>query len=228
MTTPRFNVFNQIHKGLRALMFDTVSAMQQTDMAKPADAQAVIAQTELLLDTFDSHADHEDTYILALAKQYDATLIDEFESEHHIDLHLTEELRKGVAAYRDALTPAAKIQTGNALYYALNAFVAFNLTHMNKEEQQLNQLLWANFSDEEIMAMEHRIVENISPDNMAIISKWMIKGGNNTELNSWLDAVKASAPDFVYNGLLQACGAFLPTARYAQIIAHQTAECLIG
>ncbi|RFZ95618.1 hypothetical protein D0C36_08905 [Mucilaginibacter conchicola] len=217
MKTLRFNVFNQIHKALRLFMFDTVTLMQQTDMTDAEASLPVIEQANALLDVFDSHAYYEDTYILACAQQHDEALIASFENEHHIDLELTENLRAGIALYNLAKSPAERFEAGNKLYYALNEFVAFNLSHMNKEELQLNELLWSKFTDEEIMGMEHNITQNIPMEKMGLYSKWMIKGINNIELSNWLSAVKAGAPDFVYNGLIEECRNYLPAERFEMI-----------
>ncbi|TSJ42622.1 hypothetical protein FO440_00065 [Mucilaginibacter corticis] len=211
MTTPRFNVFNQIHKALRALMFNTVMQIQQTDMNDTNASAPVLIQTALLLEIFDAHAYYEDNFILAAAEKHDPALVAEFESEHVTDLQLTEKLREQLSAYEIADDKRA---AGNGIYYALNDFVAFNLHHMNKEESLLNQMLWANYTDEEIVAMEHAITAHIPAEKMPVYFEWMIKGINDPELAAWLKAVQFGAPDFVFNGLFEACGVFLSAPRF--------------
>ncbi|MFD0792724.1 hemerythrin domain-containing protein [Mucilaginibacter litoreus] len=223
MNTNRFNVFNQIHKGLRALLFDTVMQIQQTDMSNAEAAAPVLEQTELLLHLFDSHAYHEDTCILSAAEQHSPQVIKDFESEHETDLALSNSLRQKVTDYRLGQSDAARYVAGYNLYYALNDFVAFNLKHMNKEEQLLNTILWTNYTDAEILGMEHQIQQQIEPEKMLTYFKWMIKGINNTELIIWLNAVKAHAPDFVFNALLETCQQNLPQDRWA-VVEQQISE----
>lgn len=217
MKTPRFNVFNQIHKALRALMFDTVMILQQTDMQDPATAPIVLEQAELLLNIFDAHAHYEDTYILAAAQRFNPAMVEEFESEHVTDLQLTENLRRQISAYQNAIMPWDKYYIGFNLYYALNDFVAFNLKHMNKEEQLLNEMLWKNFTDEQIIDMERRIQQEIPADKVFTYFKWMVKGINDSELHQWLKTVKEEAPEFIFNALVEECRINLPASRFSRV-----------
>lgn len=223
MQTPRFNVFNQIHKALRALMFDTALIMQQTDFCKADEAAAILEQTDLLLDLMDSHAHFEDDHILNAAEKHAPAVIAEFEKEHVTDMELTGALRGLLAAYRSAISAEEQIELGFHLLHALNDFIGFNLTHMHKEETLLNSILWANYTDAEIMQMEANIQQQIAPEKVFIYFKWMAKSINDAELIVWLTAVRNHAPDFVFNGLLQVCQENVAAARWANI-GQQLAE----
>ncbi|HEY6901489.1 MAG TPA: hemerythrin domain-containing protein [Puia sp.] len=212
MHTPRFNAFNQIHKAYRTLMFDTVMQLQHSDFGNPESCRAAIDQTSLLLELMDDHAHHEDTFILHAAESKAPDLIHEFESEHVTDLALSNQLREKIAAYWQA---EDKALAGKEIYYALNAFVAFNLQHMNKEELVLNPVLWQHYSDQELLGIVQNIQRSISPEKMNIAAEWMIKGLANTELIPWLKAVQAEAPAPAYEALLAATRQHLPAARWA-------------
>jgi hypothetical protein len=219
----RFNVFNQIHKALRALMFDTALIMQQTDFANSAEAAAILQQTQMTLDLMDSHACHEDEFILSAAAKYAPEVIAAFESEHVTDLRLTNELRGLLVAYHAATSAEERQDTGCAILQAFNEFIAFNLSHMRKEETVLNEILWANYSDAEILQMEIRIQQQIAPDQVFIYFKWMVKGINDPELLEWLRTVRNGAPEFVFTGLWQLCQQELSTVRW-QRLSSQLAE----
>lgn len=221
MNPQRFNVFNQVHKALRAFMFDTVMLMQQTDMSNPFAAKPVIDQVDLLLDIFDANAYYEDTHILELAKRHDPEMIMTFENEHETGVQMTENLRRYMFRYRVAQNAAEKFAAGNNLYYALNEFIAFNLTHMNKEEQQLNNLLWQHFSDADIMQMERAMHDDIPPEKMAIYFKWIVKGLNDTELAEYFKKIEQDAPYEFYQSLVNECRNELSQERYNCIVVQQ-------
>lgn len=204
-------------------MFDTALVMQQTDFAKANDTIAILEQTDLLLDIMDSHAHYEDDYILSAVEKHASQMIAELEGEHVTDLQLTENLRAKVAAYRNANSAEERFDLGFEIQHALNDFIAFNLTHMRKEETILNQVLWANYTDAEIIGMEVRIQQQIPPEKVFIYFEWMVKAINDTELIHWLSAVKNEAPDFIFNGLLQLCQDILPANRWAPL-GQQLAE----
>jgi len=220
MNSPRFNVFNQIHKAMRALLFDTVMQWQQTDMTNSEAAAPVACQVNLLLDIFDAHAHFEDNFIMHPAAHHAPELMADFEAEHETDLQLTNELRTKLGFYHEATD---KLAAANEVYYALNDFAAFNLRHMNKEEQLLNRVLWQHYTDADILDMEREIQQRISPDKMPVYFEWMIKGINDTEMLLWLSAVKCEAPDFVLATLLGACAQYLPAERWTKL-EHQLSE----
>lgn len=85
MQQQRYNVFNQIHKGLRGMLYDTALRLQRTDFSGPEASQAIEPLHQVLL-FFDDHADHEDRFILPHIRKHNAPLLDELEKEHEIDL----------------------------------------------------------------------------------------------------------------------------------------------
>ena len=78
----RFNIFNQIHKALRALLYDTALTLQQTYFGNPDEVETALEKLRLILDIFDKHADHEDQFVLPAIQAYEPSLVDAFEKEH--------------------------------------------------------------------------------------------------------------------------------------------------
>lgn len=214
MHSTRFNAFNQIHKALRTLMFDTILRLQHSHFADPESSRPAIGQVELLLGMMDGHAHHEDNFILHAAEKHAPDLIHEFESEHAIDLSLSNQLREKIAAYWLA---EDKSSAGKEIYYALNAFVAFNLEHMNKEEQVLNPVLWSHYTDAELLGIVRAIQQSIPPEELNIGLEWMIKALGDSELLPWLRSVKQEAPAFVFDNLLAAAEKHLPSSRWSVV-----------
>lgn len=168
----RYNVFNNIHKGLRGMLFDTQLKIQQTDFNQP-EAAAVIEQLETALFYFDEHADHEDRYLLANIATLEPLIFMELENDHVVDHHLSEQLRGGIANWKKAALPKDRELAGRQIFYAVNEFIAFNLYHMNKEENQLLVLLWKHFTDDQIIAMEQELVQSINPEVLIAERRWL-------------------------------------------------------
>lgn len=217
MHSTRYNVFNQIHKALRTLMFDTILKLQHANLADPENTRPAIEQTMLLLGMMDGHAHHEDHFILHAVEQHDPALIQKFESEHVTDLALSNQLREKIAAYWQA---EDKINAGKDIFYALNAFVAFNLEHLNKEEQLLNQVLWKHHTDAELIGIVQNIQRSIPPEEMDAAAEWMVKGMGDAELLPWFKAVKQEAPPFVFDNLMAIAQKHLPSSRWSSIQAQ--------
>jgi len=218
MSDKRYNVFNQIHKALRALLYDTALRIQQTDFDTPA-AQETVDAVLLVVNLFDDHAHHEDEYILPMVQATNPALVTEFEEEHVVDHRLSNALRDHTAAWQAAGTAAEKLLHGKAIYYAFNEFIAFNLYHMNKEENILLFTLWKHFTDDDLLAAQGAIIASIKPEYLMIESRWMVRSISNTEMVMWLRGVQLSSPAEVFNMLTSMAQEELPQHRWQKIAA---------
>ena len=106
----------------------------------------------------------------------------------------------------------------SAVRMAFVDFLSFNLVHMAKEEDIINNLLRRYYTDDEIRAMEHRVVAGQTPESIAVVSKWMLKGPSNREIIQWLRQVEANADESVFNGLFALAEKELPANRFRQVL----------
>lgn len=218
MNTSRHNSFNQIHKGLRAQLYETALKIQQTDMSQAEAAAPVIEQIEEVLFLFESHAHGEDHYFNEPLEKTNPEVATLFEKEHVEDHRLANVLNSMIVSYKEAATPQARAEKGRHLFYAFNEFIAFNLYHMNKEEIELNAALWERYTDQEIKSIEQTLVQSIPPPKMMKYAKWMIRGINNSELIHWLDEVRRFAPPPVFEMLISIAKTELPEQRFTTIM----------
>ena len=201
MKPQRYNSFNLIHKGLRALLYQTGIALQQADLSDAQAGTAAVDQVADLLVLFESHAHGEDTYYNEPLQKIDAQVSQLFMKEHEEDHRLGLVLSDLIAKYKSETSPEGRRQTGRHLFYAFNEFIAFNLYHMNKEELELNEALWKHYTDAEIKATEQTVVQQIPPAKMAAYAKWIARGINDHELYHWLHEVRMAAPAQVFVNL---------------------------
>ena len=214
--TKRYNVFKNIHKGLRTMLFSTQMKWQQTDFTTP-EAAGMVASLENVLYYYDQHAGHEDQFILSKIIQQEPQIAAALEKEHVVDHELSQNLRSLLTDWKNSSSNEARESAATAVFYALNDFIAFNLYHMNKEETILLPLLWKHFSDAEILGMQDNILASINPEILMEESRWMMRSISNTEIQEWLGGVKMSAPDFVYNSFMQMAVEEIPAERFATL-----------
>lgn len=199
------------------MLCDTLVSLQQTDFTDDEAAEYAFEKTEKVLFMFHRHAKHEDEIILPAAAKFAAALQHEFESEHEQDALYENRLKNLLSVYRHSITQAEKEITGELIMKSFFDFTAFNLYHMNKEEQKINAVLWANYSDREIMALTQNIVATLSEEEKRTGNFWMMKSLNNAEITAWLKAVEISAPAAVCNELCRLAEELLPANRWQQI-----------
>jgi hypothetical protein len=77
--------------------------------------------------------------------------------------------------------------------------------------------LWKHYTDEQLLELNQRIVASIPPPEVALASKWMMRGLNNNDAISWLKDVKENAPQFVFDSLISIAANELSAHRFSMI-----------
>jgi hemerythrin-like domain-containing protein len=226
MQQTRFNIFNLIHKALRSMLYEAATAIQKTDFNNREEAVATIDRLKKVLFAFDNHAEHEDKFILPAIERYNKQLVDDFESEHVIDHALAESLNEAIARWEATEDETTMKQLGSSIFYDFNEFIAFNLTHMNKEEKLLNAILWAHYSDLEILHIQQTLINSIPPEALLEGNRWMIASINNQEVIGLLMGVKNSAPGPVFGLFMKLAEEVLPEKRW-QVVRGALTEGLM-
>jgi Hemerythrin HHE cation binding domain len=209
----RYNLFYQIHKGLKAMLYETTLCLQQTDFNNADETETALAQLQTVIALFNKHAHTEDTVVFAAIEKKEPALIHVFEQEHDEDHALGQRLSGIITAFNHAVSSDDKIAIGAALNQAFIDFMVFNLKHMAKEEDIINKALWKYYTDAELHNITLQIVGGMPAQTMAQYSRWMMRGLSNNEIVGWLKEVKNSAPEFVFQSLMQTAEQELSTHR---------------
>lgn len=213
----RYNSFNVIHKGLRAALYQTALQLQQTDFTEDDQAEEVVNKVKEIVLLFEGHAHKEDTFVLPAINEYEPSVVAAFESEHVEDEKLGQELNTAVEKVLSSSSSMEKIISGRELTEAFVRFMVFNLTHMAKEEDVINRILWRYYSDDEIKQLNEKIVASIAPWMLDLYSTWMLRGISNNEAGNWMKAVRNSAPEVVFRTLVQKAEQELPKKRFQKL-----------
>ncbi|TAJ55097.1 MAG: hypothetical protein EPO58_08045 [Chitinophagaceae bacterium] len=213
METVRFNPFHQVHQALRALLYHASITVQHTDFTQEAQAGKTITLIEELVNFFEAHAHKEDTQVFPLIAAAAPELVADFEAQHEKDHELGEELVDALHDCRNAVADLEKKLAGKKLQRALNAFTAFNLTHMNAEETVVLDTLHREYTDEQLLEREQQIVASLTPAEKAFSGFWMLKGLAMNEIIDWYKKIQAAAPPFVFDEFMQLAEKALSTEK---------------
>lgn len=203
METLRFNPFHQVHQALRALLYHASITVQHTDFTQEAQSGKTITLLEELVNFFEAHAHKEDTQVFPLIAKAAPELVADFEAQHEKDHELGEELVDAIHDCRNAVSDREKKLAGKKLQRALNAFTAFNLTHMNAEETVILDVLHREYTDVQLLEREQQIVASLTPAEKAFSGYWMLKGLALNEIIDWYKKIQATAPQFVFDEFMQ-------------------------
>ncbi|MFA9438859.1 hypothetical protein ACDA63_04395 [Uliginosibacterium sp. sgz301328] len=197
----RFDMYALVHKGLRAFMSDTVSLVGRTDWSDERDALAATAQLRKLMETCFKHLQHENEFIHAAMEarrpgSSGDTALDHAEHIMAVKAFLadTQELELLPVPLRQPLA--------SEVYKRLAVFVGENFEHMAHEEAHNNGVLWAAYSDAELIDIHDRLVASIPPQEMGIVMRWMLPYANAQERAMLLGDIRSKAPAEAFDAML--------------------------
>ena len=221
----RFNPFSQVHKGLRALLYHTALSLQHINFTSDDEANDAVTKVKEVLYLFEGHAHIEDTMVFPLLNETAPHVVAEFEQQHIRDHELGRELEQALEAVQ-AARGAEKIKAAFRLQLSFTEFMAFNLSHMNQEETVVKEELWKRFSDEDLLAITHKIVASIPPEKNARYSFWMLKGLSQNEIVTWYKGMKSNAPSFVFDQMMELAKTALGEAKYSILQSSVATEAM--
>jgi len=164
-----------------------------TDFADDADVQEALEAVDGMISLLHFHREHEDKYIHPPAESRIAGITADFEADHVEDIALSTEVGE-IAGKVRSTSGEDRLAHGIQLHERLNAYIGIYLGHLYREETVMQQALWDNFTDEEIIAIDMEIVANVSPQLMAQFVPVMCSTLSPGELAPMLAGIKANAP----------------------------------
>jgi hypothetical protein len=168
----RVDLYAAVHKGLRACMAHVLVEAGRMDTADAEDTARALELVRHLLLLCHSHLEHEDTFVHGAMEarrpgSAAATLGDHAgHKQAFVDI---ENALRAVEDADDFTRPFA----ARRLYTLLARFVADNYEHMHVEETHNNAVLWAEYSDAELLGIKGRLLMAIPPDVHMAVLRWM-------------------------------------------------------
>jgi hypothetical protein len=162
----RYDLFTAVHKGLRAAMFDAGALLGRTDFGDRGEALQAARAGERVLSLLDEHAAHEDAVVLPAVEALHPELFVALREEHA----RLDGLQRELAAFAARLArseEAERASLGTRVHDRFGIAVAEQLRHMQREEHDVQRLLRAHCSDDELRAMHGRILARIPPPRSA-------------------------------------------------------------
>jgi len=201
MTTPRYNIYTFIHKGLRAYMAHALVRVGRFDPHETFERRDVLDEVRTLLDFCEHHVHNENRVIHAAMEARRPGSSQGTAGDH--EEHFTEIARlRRFVEHVETQEGTARENAAALLYRELAAFAADNYAHMAVEESHNIGVLWECYSDAEIHALEHDIVSHQSMDEAAVALRWMLPHMNPEERVRMLGGVRQTVPGEVFEQIL--------------------------
>src|SRR5689334_6467375 len=160
------DAYRDIHKGIRADLFDLTGAAGRIDPSCPGDVADLARHVDQTADFLVVHAGHEDTHLGPVMSELLPELNATIERDHAVLEGRLDDLRgwarNAVAAPEDETR--GQVQT---LYIELASFTSAYLAHQDLEERVVAPELHRVIGAAGVLAIDQAIVASIPPDQMA-------------------------------------------------------------
>jgi hemerythrin-like domain-containing protein len=213
----RYNIFKKTHKGLRSMLFEAGAKIQQTDFTKGKEANAAIDAIKQSTRSFLYHLSKEDKIIYHSVVLYAPYIVAMIEQINLKDQLLAESINNIIDQQSKQDTKNETIAFAHQLQAAFFEFTAAVLQHMNKEETVINEILWSNYSDTELVGMEVEIMKQSAASDCAWYTGKILKVLSNREILMWVDIIKEHASPFMLKKLISTARIVLPIDRWQMI-----------
>src|SRR6478752_3290927 len=213
LETVTFDIYRNIHKGIRAGLFSVTQAAGAVD---PHDGVAVGAIAERWSDMVEllvAHAEHEDEHVQPVIERCNPAYAAEIAEAHpRLEAQMAElEVLADRAA--ESCVEQARILT-HRLYLGLASFTAQYLQHQEFEEFEVMVMLSQHLTFDELLAIDNAIVASIEPDMMAASAALMLPAMNILDQTELYAGARDGVPAEVFNGMLMLAESVLEPARY--------------
>jgi len=213
----RYNIFKRTHKGLRSMLFDAGARIQQSDFTKNNQANAAIDIIKQSTRSFLYHLSKEDNIVYHSVVLYAPYIVAMIEQTNIKDEALARSIDKIMDQYKDKSTKKERVDFGHQLQAAFFEFTAAVLQHMGKEETVINELLWSNYTDRQLIGMEVEMMKQATPSDCTWYTGKILKELSNREILVWVDLIKEHASPFMLKKLISTARIVLPIDRWQMI-----------
>lgn len=198
---PRVDMYAGIHKALRALMADTLLAVGRMDVDDALELAQTTERVLQLLDACASHLRHENAFVHAAIEARAPGASEAIAHEHEEHLRHIADLAAAVKTLRQCPL-SQRAMVASRLYSELALFVAENFQHMHVEETAHNAVLWARYTDAELIAIHDELMASIPPQEMMFTVRWLIPFMNPAERAGLLSDVRSKVPAPAFQAML--------------------------
>lgn len=215
MTAPRVNIYGFPHKGLKNGLSQLWFEASKADVSDEASIQRLKSLSEQITLLLELHQEAEDEFVLPAIEAKVPGATEHNESEHH-RLH---QIVVDIQNQTSALEAGDAMMATSRLFTTVGQFMSDYIRHMDEEEQDMNQVIWDNFTDEEILGWQGQIMGKLTPEQKMMWFRFIVPALNPMERQIMLGGVKQNVPPEAYQGILNMLSRYMSEEELAPLAA---------
>ena len=215
----RPNYFNNVHKAVRAGLFEASLQVARTDFSDPEAAAAVALNVVELMDFLDEHAGHEQGFVFPELASFAPALAADLEAEH-VKLEELQTKVRALARRVHRSSSKAREETGPQLARVLALLVVDQLRHLDREETEANVAAWAHRTDADLAQIQARAQAAMPPETRDRFARRILPALNVGEQLELLSGARKTLPAPAFAALVALAREVLGPERWAVLGSH--------
>jgi hypothetical protein len=211
--TPRLDLYQPIHKALRAFLSDTLVRLGALDVDDAGDRAAVLGQMLELLQLMAAHVMNENGFMhpaIEARQPGGSARIAEEHADHVATID-------ALAAEAHALQAQPTPERAPRLYRHFALALAENFEHMHFEETVHNAALRAHYDDAELQGLHGALLASLPAEEVELVLRWMVPALNPAQRAELMGALRSQLPPEPFRALLDAACAGLTQRDFAKL-----------
>ncbi len=220
--TVPFDLYRDVHKAIRANLFDVTAEAGRLDPSDRADRSAHAVKVRDLMRFLIFHAEHEEQRIDPAVREVLPEQSAEILASHR---ELEDDMDRLVALADLAFEAGREDEREavHALYLGLALFTSAYLAHQDVEERVVMPALWDAFGIEPLLEIHLSILAAISPDDMGWGLAKMLPAMNIDDRVEMLEGMRAGGPEEAFDGVRSLAAQVLAPSDVAALDARLAA-----
>ena len=198
MLSTRLNLFTFPHKGLRNAIAQLSRLTGQVECTDTQQLEALNSLADEVFLLLDLHANSEESVVLrALENKQPGS------TTHNLSEHRDVEQQLGNLKKQLHILNQQPVLSHRQMFYSMiNNFHSAYLAHMEMEESEINELMWKNFTDKELMQLHHDVMSSLTPEQVSVWFKYIVPALNQSERLAIMNGLKEAAPEPFFHSVL--------------------------
>jgi len=186
------------------MIYNLGGRLQSVDFADKVASAAVVADLQhefssavlasCVVCLLHTHAGHEETGIFPSVQPFEPELIRMLLDDHNEITRRVVDITKMADELGGTDVTERRIELGARVNRETNEFFAFYLAHINKEEVTIVPRMKEHFTNEEMRAMQGKMMAAMPPERLAGFLRWMLPSLTLSELTGMMAGMKHGAP----------------------------------
>lgn len=220
MKKERYNIFSKSHNGLRHLVLEAGTKIHKCDFGSISDVNECIVTLLKAIRYYVYHIRKEDLIIYRAINPIAPYIVTLLEGINAKGIEVASSIEHKIYQFNSEGQARGIIDFGIDLQSSIFSFTSVVVQHIKKEEIVVNELLWQNFTDCELLELEVKMLSHFVPEEKEWFNNEVMKCLDDHEIAVWIDNILSCRNANDAELLMEATRSALPESRWQTISKH--------